>query len=166
MPRDFFWCLQRCCKCHEKLFGACNGVANAAKNFLVFATVLQVPRKTFWCLQRCCKCREKLSGACNSVANASKNFLAFATLLQTLSKSEPWGCVAKSVPARGEAIRPHEVSLFNRSEGAMRGHTRRNEAVTSGCARRVQIVVTTMVGVRVAMCSGDVHLRIPLLIRT
>ena len=43
----------------------------------------------------------------------------------------------------------------------MRGHTRRNEAVTSGCARRVQIVVTTMVGVRVAMCSGDVHLRIP-----
>lgn len=48
----------------------------------------------------------------------------------------------------------------------MRGHTRRNEAVTSGCARCVQIVVTTMVGVRVAMCSGDVHLRIPLLIRT
>lgn len=48
----------------------------------------------------------------------------------------------------------------------MRGHTRRNGGLTSGCARRVQIVVTTMVGVRVAMCSGDVHLRIPLLIRT
>ena len=43
----------------------------------------------------------------------------------------------------------------------MRGHTRRNEAVTSGCARRVQIVARTMIGGHVAMCSGDVHLRIP-----
>ena len=79
--------LQQCCKCHEKLFGVCNGVANAAKNFLVFATVLQMPRKTFWCLQRCCKCHEKLLGTCNSVANAAKNFLVLATVLQMPQKT-------------------------------------------------------------------------------
>ena len=74
--------LQQCCKCLEKLFGVCNTVASASKNFLVFATPLQVSRKTFWCLQHRCKCHEKLFGVCNTVASASKNFLVFATPLQ------------------------------------------------------------------------------------
>ena len=65
----------------------CNSVASASKNFLVFATPLQVPRKTFWCLQHRCKCLEKLFGVCNTVASVSKNFLAFATLLQVSRKT-------------------------------------------------------------------------------
>ena len=83
-----FWkCLQHCCKSHEKLFGVCNTVASLTKNFLVFATPLQVPRKTFRRLQHRCKSHEKLFGVCNAVASPAKNFLAFATLLQVPRKT-------------------------------------------------------------------------------
>ena len=74
--------MQSCCKSLEKLSGVCNTVASLTKNFLAFATLLQVSRKTFWRLQHCCKSLEKLSGVCNTVASPTKNFLAFATLLQ------------------------------------------------------------------------------------
>jgi len=84
-----FWCLQKCCKCPEKLFGLCRNAANAAKNFLAFAGTLQVPRKTFRRLQERCKCFEKLFGVCRDAASASKNFLGFAELLQAFPKT-PW----------------------------------------------------------------------------
>ena len=64
------------------LGNVCNTVASPTKNFLAFATLLQVSRKTFWRLQHCCKSLEKLSGVCNTVASPTKNFSAFATLLQ------------------------------------------------------------------------------------
>ena len=82
-----FWCLQKCCKCPEKLFGLCRNAANAAKNFLAFAGTLQVPRKTFWRLQERCKCLEKLFGVCRNAASASKNFLEFAGTLQVPRKT-------------------------------------------------------------------------------
>ena len=71
----------------RKLSGVCNTVASLTKNFLAFATLLQVPRKTFWRLQHRCKSHEKLSGVCNTVASPTKNFLAFATLLQVPQKT-------------------------------------------------------------------------------
>ena len=72
----------------QSVFGnACNTVASLTKNFLAFATLLQVSRKTFWRLQQCCKSHEKLSGVCNTVASLTKNFLAFATLLQVSRKT-------------------------------------------------------------------------------
>ena len=74
-------------KCRKVLFVACNTVASPPKNFLAFATPLQVPRKTFWRLQHRCKSHEKLSGVCNTVASPPKNFLAFATLLQAFPKT-------------------------------------------------------------------------------
>ena len=61
---------------------ACRNAANAAKNFLASAGMLQVSRKTFWPLQECCKCSEKLFGLCRNAASASKNFLAFVGMLQ------------------------------------------------------------------------------------
>ena len=67
----------------EKLFGLCRNAANATKNFLVSAGMLQMPRKTFWPLQERCKRREKLFGLCRNAANAAKNFLASAGMLQT-----------------------------------------------------------------------------------
>ncbi len=85
--KSFWKCLQHCCKSHEKLFGVCNTVASPTKNFLVFATLLQVPRKTFWRLQHRCKSHEKLSGVCNTVASPTKNFLVFATPLQVPRKT-------------------------------------------------------------------------------
>ena len=87
MLRKTFWCLQECCKCPEELFSVCNTVASHTKNFLAFATPLQVPRKIFWRLQHCCKSPEKLFGVCNTVASPMKNFLAFATLLQAFPKT-------------------------------------------------------------------------------
>ena len=71
----------------RKLFGVCNTVASLTKNFLAFATLLQVPRKIFWRLQHCCKSHEKLFGVCNTVASPTKNFLAFATPLQVPRKT-------------------------------------------------------------------------------
>ena len=72
----------------QRAFGnACNTVASLTKNFLAFATPLQVSRKTFWCLQHRCKSHEKLSGVCNTVASLTKNFLAFATPLQVPRKT-------------------------------------------------------------------------------
>ena len=72
----------------QSVFGnACNTVASLSKNFLAFATLLQVSRKTFWRLQHCCKSHEKLFGVCNTVASPTKNFLAFATLLQVPRKT-------------------------------------------------------------------------------
>ena len=75
-PRKTFWPLQGCCKCHEKLSGVlqeccksheklsgvCNTVASLTKNFLAFATPLQVSRKTFWRLQHRCKHFQKRFG--------------------------------------------------------------------------------------------------------
>ena len=151
-PRKTFWSLQERCKRLEKLFGLCRNAANASKNFLAFAGMLQMPRKTFWTLQERCKRHKKLFGLCRNAANA---FEKRAVRMR-----------GKIYPSEGRGDKTTRSVSFNRSEGAMRGHTRRNEAVTSGCARRVQIVVTTMVSVRVAMCSGDVHLRIPLFIIT
>ena len=86
-PKSFWKCLQHCCKSHEKLSGVCNTVASLTKNFLAFATPLQVSRKTFWRLQHRCKSHEKLFGVCNTVASLTKNFLAFATLLQVSRKT-------------------------------------------------------------------------------
>jgi len=84
--------LQERCKRLEKLFGLCRNAANASKNFLAFAGMLQTPRKTFWPLQECCKRLEKLFSLCRNAANASKNFLAFAGMLQTLSpETKDWG---------------------------------------------------------------------------
>ena len=74
-------------KCRKVLFVTCNTVASPPKNFLAFATPLQVSRKTFWRLQHRCKSHEKLSGVCNTVASLTKNFLAFATLLQVPRKT-------------------------------------------------------------------------------
>ena len=71
----------------QKLSGVCNTVASPTKNFLVFATPLQVPRKTFRRLQYRCKSHEKLFGVCNTVASPTKNFLAFATVLQAFPKT-------------------------------------------------------------------------------
>ena len=88
MPRETFWPLQECCKHLEKLFGLCRNAANAPKNFLAFAGMLQTPRETFWPLQECCKRPEKLFGLCRNAANAPKNFSAFAGTLQTLPKDE------------------------------------------------------------------------------
>ena len=65
----------------------CRNAANAAKNFLASAGMLQMPRKTFWSLQECCKCSEKLFGLCRNAASASKNFLAFAGMLQMPRKT-------------------------------------------------------------------------------
>ena len=79
--------MQQCCKSHEKLSGVCNTVASLTKNFLAFATPLQVSRKTFRRLQHRCKSRKKLFGVCNTVASLTKNFLAFATLLQVSRKT-------------------------------------------------------------------------------
>ena len=45
MPRETFWSLQECCKCPEKLFGVCRNAANASKNFLAFAGMLQTLKK-------------------------------------------------------------------------------------------------------------------------
>ena len=81
VPRKTFRCLQQCCKSHEKLFGVCNTVAKSheklsgvcntvaspTKNFLAFATPLQVPRKTFWRLQHRCKHFQKRFGYRNSL---------------------------------------------------------------------------------------------------
>jgi len=78
--REFRWTRGVC-------LDVCSNAASAAKNFLVFAGMLQVPRKTFWALQECCKCHEKLSGLCRNAANAPKNFSAFATLLQVSRKT-------------------------------------------------------------------------------
>ena len=70
------------------VFGnACNSVASLTKNFLAFATLLQVSRKTFWRLQHCCKSHEKLSGVCNTVASLTKNFLAFCSNAAKASKN-------------------------------------------------------------------------------
>ena len=69
MPRETFWPLQECCKQLEKLFGLCRNAANASKNFLVFAGMLQTPRKTFWPLQERCKRHKKLFGLCRNAAN-------------------------------------------------------------------------------------------------
>ena len=55
-----------------------NTVASLTKNFLAFATPLQVPRKTFWRLREPRKCLGKLFGVCGSPASPTKNFLAFA----------------------------------------------------------------------------------------
>ena len=72
----------------QSVFGnACNTVASPTKNFLAFATPLQVPRKTFWRLQHRCKSHEKLFGVCKTVASPTKNFSAFATLLQVSRKT-------------------------------------------------------------------------------
>ena len=72
----------------QSAFGnACNTVASLTKNFLAFATPLQVPRKTFWRLQHRCKSHEKLFGVCNTVASPAENFLAFATPLQVPRKT-------------------------------------------------------------------------------
>ena len=75
------------CNGHSAIGTACNTVASLTKNFLAFATPLQVPRKIFWRLQHRCKSREKLSGVCNTVASPAKNFLAFATPLQVSRKT-------------------------------------------------------------------------------
>ena len=79
--------MQSSCKSLGKLFGVCGSPASLSRNFLAFATLLQVPRKTFRCLQHCCKSHEKLSGVCNTVASLTKNFLAFATPLQVPRKT-------------------------------------------------------------------------------
>ena len=71
----------------SKYLGACRNAANAPRNFLAFAGMLQTPRKTFWSLQERCKRLEKLFGLCRNAANASKNFLAFAGTLQTPRKT-------------------------------------------------------------------------------
>ena len=72
----------------QSVFGnACNTVASPTKNFLAFATLLQVPRKTFRRLQHRCKSHEKLSGVCNTVASLTKNFLEFAGMLQRPRKT-------------------------------------------------------------------------------
>ena len=65
----------------------CRNAANATKNFLVFAGMLQRPRKTFWSLQGRCKCSEKLFGVCRNAAKAAKNLLEFAGTLQVLRKT-------------------------------------------------------------------------------
>ena len=102
MLRKTFWSLQKCCKCLEKLFGVCRNAANASRNFLVFAGMLQVPRKTVWRLQECCKCREKLSGVCNTVVSISKSTLAATALY----RKHPIG-IRKSIPSSN--IRYREV---------------------------------------------------------
>ena len=71
----------------SKYLGACRNAANASRNFLAFAGMLQAARKTFWPLQERCKRLEKLFGLCRNAANASKNFLAFAGMLQTPRKT-------------------------------------------------------------------------------
>ena len=72
----------------QSVFGnACNTIASPTKNFLAFATLLQVSRRTFRRLQHCCKSHEKLFGVCNTVASLTKNFSAFATLLQVSRKT-------------------------------------------------------------------------------
>ena len=78
--REFRWTRGVC-------LDVCRNAANAPKNFLAFAGMLQVPRKTFWCLQQRCKCFEKLFGVCRDAASAAKNLLAFATLLQVPRKT-------------------------------------------------------------------------------
>ena len=102
MPRKTFWPLQECCKCHEKLFGLCRNAANAPKNFLVFAEMLQMPRKTFWSLQKRCKGLEKLSGVCNTVVSISKSTLAATALY----RKHPIG-IRNPIPASN--IRSGEV---------------------------------------------------------
>ncbi len=146
-PRKFFWPLREPRKRLEKLFGLCGSPASTSKNFLAFAGAPQAPRKTFWPLRELRKHLKKLFGLCGNSANT---FEKRAVRMR-----------GEICPSEGRGDKTTRSVSFNRSEGAMRGHTRRNEAVTSGCARRVQIVVRTMIGVRVAMCSGDVHLRIP-----
>ena len=67
----------------QRAFGnACNTVASLTKNFLAFATPLQVSRKTFWRLRESRKSLEKLFGVCGSPASASENFLVFAGVPQ------------------------------------------------------------------------------------
>ena len=73
------------CSGHSAFGNACNTVASLTKNFLAFATPLQVPRKTFWRLRESRKCLEKLFGVCGSPASASENFLVFAGVPQV-----PW----------------------------------------------------------------------------
>ena len=59
------------------------------KNFLAFATPLQVPRKTFWRLRESRKSLEKLFGVCGSPASLSRNFLVFAGVPQ-VSRETFW----------------------------------------------------------------------------
>ena len=106
--------LQGRCKCPEKLFGVCRNAANASKNFLAFAALLQMLRKTFWRLQECCKCPEKLFGLCSNAANASKNFLAFAGTLQVPRKTF-WRlqhCCKRFQKRFGYRVAPVEASLL------------------------------------------------------
>ena len=54
--------------------GLCSNAANASKNFLAFAALLQVSRKTFWRLReprkRLGECREPRAACANVSANA------------------------------------------------------------------------------------------------
>ena len=67
------------------IHGVCRNAASPTKNFLAFATPLQVSRKTFRRLQHRCKSHEKFFGVCNTVASISKNVWAIAWLPYKLS---------------------------------------------------------------------------------
>ena len=58
----------------SKYLGACRNAANAPRNFLAFAGMLQMPRENFWSLQGRCKCPEKLFGLCRN--SASRSYLS------------------------------------------------------------------------------------------
>ena len=64
---------------HESV---CGNSANASKNFLVFAEVLQAPISPFWRLQKFCKLHFSLLGLCRSSASSIFSFWAFAEVLQ------------------------------------------------------------------------------------
>ena len=61
----------------QSVFGnACNTVASLTKNFLAFATPLQIEKTTLGPLHQWCKSQKPLLGPCTDGASTSKNVLA------------------------------------------------------------------------------------------
>ena len=80
----------------QSVFGnACNTIASPTKNFLAFATLLQVPQKTFWRLRRSRKFRRIYRDVCASCASSAAFSETFAQAAQ----------VAQHLPRRLRRLR-------------------------------------------------------------
>ena len=129
---------------HESV---CGNSANASKNFLVFAEVLQAPISPFWRLQKFCKLHFSLLGLCRSSASSIFSFWAFAEVLQApffpfwrLQKFcklhfSLWGLCRNAANVFGSLTRgftPPSAARRNTRSGRFR-------APSAGCVARVAV---------------------------
>ena len=81
--------MQKCCKRQKGENGPCRTSANAKKEKMAFAELLQASKRRKWSLQNFCKRQNGENDPCRTSASAKKKKMAFAELLQA-SKRRKW----------------------------------------------------------------------------